>query len=66
MNIDFDESFKRNISKIKDASIKSRVEKLILKIRENPEIGKPMKHNRKARENFIYLPLDFFMLIVKP
>ena len=55
VNIDFDESFKRNISKIKDALIKSRVEKLILKIRENPEIGKPMKHNRKGSRE-LYLP----------
>ena len=52
--IDFDENFKRAISKIKDQSIKSRIEKLLFKIKDNPEIGKPMKHNRKGtRELYI-------------
>ena len=54
VNVDFDESFKRNIYKIKDNLIKNRIEKLILKIRENPEIGKPMKFSRKGtRELYI-------------
>lgn len=55
VKIDFDEHFKKTISKIKDASIKERIEKLILKIKNNPEIGKPMKHNRKGTRE-VYLP----------
>ena len=55
VKIDFDENFKRTISKIKDMSIRSRVEKLLLKIRDDPEIGKPMKHNRKGTRE-LYLP----------
>ncbi len=55
VKVDFDEHFKRRVSKIKDASIKVRIEKLISKIRDNPEIGKPMKHNRKGTRE-IYLP----------
>lgn len=55
VRIDFDEHFKRAVSKIKDASIKERIEKLIFKIKENPEIGKPMKHNRKGTRE-LYLP----------
>ena len=55
VRIDFDEHFKRTISKIKNASIKERIEKLIFKIKENPEIGKPMKHNRKGTRE-LYLP----------
>ena len=41
--------------KIKDASIKERIEKLLIKIRNNPEIGKSMKHNRKGTRE-VYLP----------
>ncbi len=54
--IDFDENFKRAISKIKDSSIKIRVEKLIFKIRDNPEIGKPMRHNRKGTRELYMQP----------
>ena len=55
VKIDFDEHFKKTISKIKDSSIKERIEKLIIKIRNNPQIGKPMKHNRKGTRE-VYLP----------
>ena len=55
VRIDFDERFKRTISKIKDSSIKERVEKLLIKILNDPEIGKPMKHNRKGTRE-VYLP----------
>lgn len=55
VTVDFDESFVRTFSKIKDASIKLRIEKLINKIKEDPEIGKPMKHGRKGSRE-VYLP----------
>ncbi|MEK6850318.1 MAG: type II toxin-antitoxin system RelE/ParE family toxin [Nanoarchaeota archaeon] len=55
VKIDFDENFKRTVSKIKDMSVKSRIEKLLFKIKDNPEIGKPMKHNRKGTRE-LYLP----------
>ncbi|MEK6910847.1 MAG: type II toxin-antitoxin system RelE/ParE family toxin [Nanoarchaeota archaeon] len=55
VKIDFDEQFKRTIAKVKDGLIRERVAKLILKIQENPEIGKPMKHDRKGTRE-VYLP----------
>jgi mRNA-degrading endonuclease RelE of RelBE toxin-antitoxin system len=55
VRISFNENFKRRVSKIKDASVKERIEKLLFKIRENPEIGKPMRHNRKGTRE-VYLP----------
>jgi len=51
----FEERFKRIVSKIKDASIKERIEKLLFKIRNTPDIGKPMMHNRKGTRE-VYLP----------
>ena len=54
VKIDFDEHFKRTISKIKDSSIKERIKKLIIKIKNNPQVGKPMKHNRKGTRE-VYL-----------
>ena len=55
VRVDFDEHFIRAISKIKDAAVRRRIEKLIFKIRDNPEIGKPMKHDRKGTRE-VYLP----------
>lgn len=55
VRVDFDEHFKRVISKIKDSSTKERIERLIFKIKANPKIGKPMKHDRKGSRE-VYLP----------
>jgi mRNA-degrading endonuclease RelE of RelBE toxin-antitoxin system len=44
----FHPHFEKLFSKIKDNSIKEKLIKQFLKIRENPEIGKPMMHNRKG------------------
>lgn len=47
------EAFTRQLYKL-DKSYVGRVEKLILKIVENPEIGKPMRFDRKGTRE-IYL-----------
>ncbi len=46
-------NFKRALKKI-DKSLKTRLNKLLIKILENPEIGKPMRYERKGtREIYI-------------
>lgn len=46
--------FKKKFSKIKDRLLKERIIKLLTKIKENPEIGKPMRFSRKGtREVYI-------------
>jgi mRNA-degrading endonuclease RelE of RelBE toxin-antitoxin system len=42
------EKYEKSVLKIKDASIKERLIKLMYKIKENPEIGKPIRYNRKG------------------
>jgi mRNA-degrading endonuclease RelE of RelBE toxin-antitoxin system len=50
----FDEKFKNLFSKIKDTLTKEKIIKQITKIKENPEIGKPMRFSRKGtRELYI-------------
>jgi mRNA-degrading endonuclease RelE of RelBE toxin-antitoxin system len=50
----FEEKFKHLFSKIKDSLTKEKIIKQISKIKENPEIGKPMMYNRKGtRELYI-------------
>ncbi len=42
------------LEKIKDAALKERVRKQIIKIIDNPELGKPMRNLRKVtREVYI-------------
>jgi len=50
----FTEEFKRAFSKIKDNSVKESVIKHIEKVKTSPEIGKPMRFNRKGtREVYV-------------
>ncbi len=50
----FDPDFKKKFSKVKDKQLKLKIIKQIKKLKENPEIGKPMRYSRKGtRELYI-------------
>ena len=50
----FDPIFKKNFKKIKDSTLKEKIINQISKIKDNPEIGKPMRYDRKGtRELYI-------------
>lgn len=50
----FDPTFKNKFKKIKDKILKERIIKQVSKIKENPEVGKPMRYIRKGtRELYI-------------
>jgi len=44
----FDAHFKKIFSKIANKTLKEKIVKQFEKIRNNPEIGKPMKYNRRG------------------
>lgn len=44
----FEENFQREFSKLRHAVLKDQVRKQIDKIIENPDIGKPMRNQRKG------------------
>ena len=47
-------SFEKIFHKIKDKNVKDKIIKQFIKIKENPEIGKLMMHNRKGtREVYV-------------
>ena len=48
VDVEFDDLFEKVYKKIKDDALKLRVKKQIAKIIELPEIGKPMRHDRKG------------------
>lgn len=52
---DFHPSFEKTFSKIKDNALKDRIIKQLTKIRENPEVGKPMKFWRRGTRE-VYIP----------
>ena len=53
--VEFHPQFQKIFSKIKDNSLKERIIKQFSKIRENPEIGKPMRYARKGTRE-VYIP----------
>lgn len=54
LTIEYKESLFKTISKIKDTAVKGKIKKQIIKILEDPEIGKPMRYTRKGtREVYI-------------
>ncbi len=63
--VSFDDVFHKTFSKVKDASLKERIIKQIAKIKENPEIGKPMKYNRKGTRELYILPFRLSYLYLK-
>ena len=56
VKVKFDPSFKKIFSKIKDKSLKDKIIKQILKIKENPEFGKPMKYAKKGTREIYVSP----------
>ena len=54
VDIEFSNRFSKIFSKIKDELFRIKIKKQIKKISENPDVGKPMKHDRKGtRELYI-------------
>ena len=51
----FDPDFKKKFKKIKDQRIKKKIVRQVSKIKENPELGKPMRYTRKGTRE-LYIP----------
>ena len=57
VNVIFDPIFKKDFKKIKDRLLKEKVIKQVSKIKNNPEIGKPMRYGRKGTREIYIAPL---------
>ena len=51
MDAVFTDAFERSVRKIKDASIKERVKDRVKEIVSRPEIGKPLRFQRKGERS---------------
>ena len=52
----FDDRFQKTFSKIKDPTLKEKLIKQFIKIRDNPELGKPMRYGRKGTREVYVAP----------
>jgi mRNA-degrading endonuclease RelE of RelBE toxin-antitoxin system len=57
VDVIFDPLFKKAFEKIKDKLLKDKVIKQVSKIKDNPEIGKPMRYGRKGTRELYVSPL---------
>ena len=65
VEIRFDKNFKKYFSKIKDKSLKIKIQKQIKKISENPELGKPMRNIRKGTREVYIKPFRLSYMYLK-
>ena len=56
VNVTFEEEFKKSFTKIKDKATKDKIIKQISKIKDNPEIGKPMRYERLGTRELYLSP----------
>lgn len=61
----FEDHFQKTFSKIKDKALKEHIIKQIIKIRENPEIGKLMMYSRKGTREVYVSPFRLSYYYIK-
>jgi len=62
---EFDQDFQKLFSKIKDPVLKDKIIKQVIKLKENPELGKPMKYSRKGTRELYIPPFRLSYLYIK-
>lgn len=61
----FHPHFEKIFSKINEKTIKEKLAKQFAKIRDNPEIGKPMKYGKKGTREVYMAPLRLSYIYLK-
>ena len=56
VTVEFDTTFQKLFSKIKDPILKEKIIKQIAKLKEYPELGKPMKYTRSGTRELYIAP----------
>ena len=65
VNVEFNPDFQKIFSKIKDLVLKKKLIKQISKLKENPEIGKPMRFNRRGTRELYISPFRLSYIYFK-
>ena len=62
---EFDSSFQKTFSRIKEPVLKEKIIKQIAKLKDNPELGKPMRYTRKGTRKLYVSPFRLSYLYIK-
>lgn len=64
VNVKFHPKFRKLFGSIKEKELKEKIIKQFIKIKDNPEIGKPMKYSRKGTREVYVKPyrLSYFYI----
>ncbi|OVE74904.1 hypothetical protein BVX95_00865 [archaeon D22] len=65
VNVSYDDIFKKKFSKVKDNSSKEKIKKQIRKIINSPEMGKPMRYDRKGTRELYIAPYRLSYLYIE-
>ncbi len=65
LGVIYELDFLRKICKIKDKAVKEHVKKQIKKILENPEVGKPMRYDRRGTRELYIKPFRLSYSYIK-
>jgi len=65
VKIAFNPKFEASFSKIKDNLLKEKIIKQIEKIKNNPEVGKPMMHDRRGTRELYIKPFRLAYYYIK-
>jgi len=65
VTVEFDPVFQKLFSKIKDSSLKEKIIKQVMKLKENPLLGKPMRYIRKGTRELYVSPFRLSYLYMK-
>ena len=65
VRVEFDDVFKKTFSKIKDPVVKKKIIKQVKKLKDNPELGKPMRYARKGTRELYVPPFRLSYMFVK-
>lgn len=65
VTVEFDLAFQKLFSKIKDPALKEKIIKQVAKLKENPELGKPMRYTRKGTRELYTSPFRLSYIYAK-
>jgi mRNA-degrading endonuclease RelE of RelBE toxin-antitoxin system len=65
VRVDYEPRFKLLVQKLKDVSFEKKIKKQIIKIIENPKIGKPMRYSRRGTREVYVKPFRLSYLYIE-
>jgi len=65
VEVELGDSYQKKFSKLKEHTLKEKIIKQIIKLKQNPELGKPMKYARKGTRELYISPFRLSYVYTK-